>query len=570
MLKPLNNLGHAGAATTYTRLDSPFVRRANLIFVCERAKQPEAARLLNKTLLPGEFQLIWLDALVPEMARRLRKAGISENVSSHALRREMKQFQQTFDFDTNEALLVTKSAIENFATEREPKPALYARAYGLLARVFQQLTTNHGIALLVNQSTDFPAGLHRIHLCGQNARARCCERSDWRVPLRPESGFATQIALAMESAEQSHRRRTDIRKKLLAKKIKLVPKPVLKHWPKDPLMKWAHAQIVDYLQDWKLPKHADKTDLKHQVAFRLTTIPVEDAATDGALLKDYLVSTEVYSSWSNIPHLSADIITRHRLKPEILKYVVEEQTALIERRLHSTGAPLSEITVQYRELTKGTWYIQKVGGELKAVERDGACLPLEFKPVSLELARAIHSTLHYIHSPRADWAFGLFSKGADLPFSIISAALVDREYKKNALIFQGYPAHNAIESTRLYTFGFAPRYTSSAILKLLTKEIRKISPDTPVMLSAFMASHATGLSMVSGGFRDPVLAKPLNHRFLERDGLYEHTVQRRLEGATPGLESCWPLLPAFELMCPMDPPHYKPMSGSADYLIDMT
>lgn len=158
MLKPLNNLGHAGAATTYTRLDSPFVRRANLIFVCERAKQLEAARLLNKTLQPGEFQLIWLDALVPEMARRLREAGISENVSSHALRREMKQFQQTFDFDTNEALLVTKSAIENFATEREPKPTFYARAYGLLARVFQQLTTNHGIALLVNQSTD-PEGI---------------------------------------------------------------------------------------------------------------------------------------------------------------------------------------------------------------------------------------------------------------------------------------------------------------------------------------------------------------------------------------------------------------------------
>lgn len=254
----------------------------------------------------------------------------------------------------------------------------------------------------------------------------------------------------------------------------------------------------------------------------------------------------------------------------MLRHVTEEQTALIERRLQTTSAPVLEVKAQYRDLAEGTWYIRRVGGELRAVEQDGSFIPLEFKPVPLELAKAIHSTLHYIHSPRADWAFGLFAKGADLPFSVISAARIDREYKQNALLFQGYPVDNAVESTRLYTFDFAPRYTSSAILKLLTRAIRQISPSTPVMLSAFMASHATGLSMVSGGFRDPVLAKPLSHRFLERDGLYEHTVQRRMAGAPPALESCWPLLPAFELMCPLDPPHYTPMSGALDHMIDLT
>jgi len=350
----------------------------------------------------------------------------------------------------------------------------------------------------------------------------------------------------------------------------LSPKPVLSKWPTDPLMQSARAQIILQLQDRKFPKYADKTDLKHQVAFRLTTIPLSRAFSDGVALEAYLQQAGVFSNWRNIPSLSPDEIRRYRLDLRVLNSVIDEQAELFEERLRTSIVPVREITERYRQFLEGTWFIRRQAGELRAVERSGATIPLEFRPVSQDLANAIHQTLHYIHSPRADWAFGLFARGADLPFSVISAARIDRDYKKDALLFQGFPVENAIESTRLYTFGFAPRYTSSAILKLLTRTIRQISPVTPVMLSAFMASHATGLSMVSGGFRDPVLAKPLNHRFQQQGRLYEHTVLRRMTSERAAAESCWPLLPAFELMCSLEPPHYIPMSGSKDYIIDLT
>ncbi|MEX1112877.1 MAG: hypothetical protein WED32_00255 [Patescibacteria group bacterium] len=374
----------------------------------------------------------------------------------------------------------------------------------------------------------------------------------------------------MAQAERSHSRRTNLRKSILEGRTKLTPKPTVKNWPTDPLMRWAQGQISSYVRNLKLPKHADRTDLKYQIAFRLTTIPFEKAVSDGAVLAEYLTDAGAFNDWSNITRLSAEKIAQHRLKPEVLKNIAEEQLALVEQRLKVVSSLVSEIEGEYRNFTEGTWHIHRVGGELGAAEQRGGFVPLEFRPVPIELARVIHASLHYIHSPRADWAFGLFAKGASLPFSVISAARVNREYKEDALLYQGFPIDNAVESTRLYTFGLAPRYTSSAILKLLTKAIRQVSPSTPVMLSAFMASHATGLSMVSGGFRDLVLAKPLKHRFLDRNGFYEHAVQRRMNGVVPVLESCWPLLPAFELMCPLEPPHYKPMPGSKEYLIDLT
>jgi hypothetical protein len=57
--------------------------------------------------------------------------------------------------------------------------------------------------------------------------------------------------------------------------------------------------------------------------------------------------------------------------------------------------------------------------------------------------------------------------------------------------------------------------------------------DTQAVLSAFMPSYATGISMTSAKMDRPVLVKPLKHRFGqagEHDGvpMYENMTKRRL------------------------------------------
>ncbi len=172
---------------------SEWIRRANLAFVSERASQLNAARFLVKTLQQSDYRLIWVNALVPNLMDELERAGISATLNSHEIRRVMARFQQILPrFDEDEAVQISVNALKTnrLNPQLAKKPALYARAYSLLVRMLErELVPNGGVALLVNQATDFRPRLHRIHLCGQSQPSDCCERSDWRVPLQWNAFF---------------------------------------------------------------------------------------------------------------------------------------------------------------------------------------------------------------------------------------------------------------------------------------------------------------------------------------------------------------------------------------------
>jgi hypothetical protein len=99
--------------------------------------------------------------------------------------------------------------------------------------------------------------------------------------------------------------------------------------------------------------------------------------------------------------------------------------------------------------------------------------------------------------------------------------------------------------------------------------------DTQAVLSGFMPSYATGISMTSSKMDRPVLVKPLQHRFVqvgEKDGvpLYENMTRRRLGGMLIGnvIYSKVPLLPVVELMCPIQTPRFSPVAGSESHMLE--
>lgn len=156
-----------------------------------------------------------------------------------------------------------------------------------------------------------------------------------------------------------------------------------------------------------------------------------------------------------------------------MEAVVREQAAVIKDRLRQSSLPLEQILIPNGIFTEQGWVIQKRGGEVNAIQKDGITslsetIPLMFEEIDPLLANQIHNDLHYIHTPRSD----------------IALAYLKTNY-----------------------------------------------PDIQAIMSSFMPSYATGVSMTSGGFDNPVLINPLDHVFARKDvagdTVYEHLTRRR-------------------------------------------
>lgn len=376
-------------------------------------------------------------------------------------------------------------------------------------------------------------------------------------------------------------RRQELDRALARREIITVPKFKLENWPTDALMANARRQVATVVDAYIARNNilCDPQDLKYQTLFRLTSYEVPDVYANGAELDDYLQDQGAYVNWRNILNLDSRFIQQFRIKPDVLTSTIEEQYPIIRQRLQNSSLPIERILPRSGMFAEPGWVIQKRGNAVYATQAEGVTataglVPLEFREVDPELAKQFHNDLHYIHTPRADVAFGLYASGDDLPFSVLALEKIDRPYKQNVLLMQGYNPRHCYDLTRLYSRPGTPGNTSSSMFALTFNYMKNNYPETQAVMSAFMPTYATGVSMTSGGFDNPILIKPLIHTFEERavDGqtAWEHVTKRRQHGSRGRrIRSKFPLLPTVELMSSLQSPRYSPFPETKDFMIEV-
>jgi hypothetical protein len=376
-------------------------------------------------------------------------------------------------------------------------------------------------------------------------------------------------------------RRQELDRALARREIIAVPKFRLDNWPTDSLMSNTRRQVATVVDAYIARNNllCDPQDLKYQTMFRLTTYEISDVYVNGSELDDYLQDKGAYNNWRNILNLDPRFIQQFRIKPDVLSATIEEQYAIIRQRLQNSSLPVERILLRSGMFAEPGWVIQRRGNAIFAAQEEGitataGLVPLEFREIDPELAKQYHQDLHYIHTPRADIAFGLYASGDDLPFSVLALEKIDRPYKQNVLLMQGYNPRYCYDLTRLYSRPGTPGNTSSSMFALTFNFMKNNYPETQAVISAFMPSYATGVSMTSGGFDNPILIKPLMHTFEERNIdekiAWEHVTKRRQhEGGGRKIRSKFPLLPTVELMASLQSPRYTPFPETKDFMIEV-
>lgn len=204
-------------------------------------------------------------------------------------------------------------------------------------------------------------------------------------------------------------------------------------WPTHKLMISCKKQVSLFLethQDKNLL--IDKKDLLYQTLFRLTTVPISEAFDSGDKLDYYLGSMGVYQNWRQILKLDSNIINKFNLNDRVLAQIVEEQKSIILNRLKNTN--MSKSTIQHilkpgGIFNESDWFLVR-NKNLIFAQRHNKKIPVYFREISPDFAKEVHRIFHYIHTPRAEFAYGLFLDDSKLPFSIVAFDKLEREYKK--------------------------------------------------------------------------------------------------------------------------------------------
>jgi len=447
--------------------------------------------------------------------------------------------------------------------------------------VSQQLKLNNGIAVEQSSPGQFDFEGPRM-LLTEDVEGVAIDKKKADSNIIPTSNRAVRFGLLRESTRfaQMDYQRQQLEEKFTNREIQVSPKFTFDNWPTDPLMTHMRQLVARRVTAYESKHHplCDDKDLKYQTLFRLTTIDVATLFDGGQELNEYLIQMGAYTNWRNILRLDPQFIGNFGLNEQVVDDAIEEQHRIIKHRLESSSLDLEEILRPKGIFSEAGWVIQRRNGAINAIQEDTAnaffdAVPLEFREIETEQAAAYHRDLHYIHTPRADLAFGLFVQDEELPFSVVALEKIDRDYKRNVLAFQGYDSRECYDLTRLYSKPGTPGNTSSSMFALAFQHLRENYPDTQAILSSFMPSYATGVSMTSGGFNNPVMIKPLSHRFVETsingEPHYEHMTNRRMK-AREGkvIRSRVPLLPTVELMTNLRPPRHKPLPGADEFMLE--
>lgn len=373
------------------------------------------------------------------------------------------------------------------------------------------------------------------------------------------------------------RRREKLQTQIQQGEIKLLPNFKREQWPTHPLMNYLKLVSIPLIEDEvrNAGLICDSQDIRYQTLFRLTTIPVTQIFHEGDKLQNYLLDQGIFTDWKKIPNLSQVDFEDYPVQESTIRDVIKEQLHIIDNRLSMSNLPIAEIIKPSGIFAERGWEIVKEDNNVFAFNRNSnRTVPLEFKEVEPSLAVEFHNDLHYIHSPRADYAFAFFIKGEEIPFSILSAENLDRDYKKNILLSYGYDPDNCLDFTRLYSRPGTPLNTSTAIMGSVYDYIRQYHPSIQAGVSSFMPTYASGLSMVSGGFEKPVLVKTGKHKFQKKvvnnKEVWEHVTTRRQLKDETTIESTFPMLPTIELLLALRRPRYEPILGVQGKMFDMT
>lgn len=448
--------------------------------------------------------------------------------------------------------------------------------------ISRHIANNSALALEQNSPGQFEFNGSRIILVhDESTSVTNRKKADSAITVGDKNKARFGILRETTRFAQIDKQRRELSKKFNDREIQVIPKFSIHNWPTDPLMSHLRQLIAKETDKYCISNNllCDSKDLKYQTLFRLTTFDVPDLFENGQLLEEYLINAGAYSNWRNILTLNSEFIKSFSLNNQIVTNVINEQYKIIKARLQPSDLPLEQILVPQGIFSEAGWVIQRRNSKIAAVQEDTASsisdeVPLDFREIDPKEAIRIHRDLHYIHTPRADMAFGLYVQGENIPFSVLAIEKIDRAYKENALIFQGYDPEKCFDLTRLYSKPGTPGNTSSSMFTLTFQFLKNNFPDTQAILSSFMPSYATGISMTSGGFDDPVIVKPLSHKFVERDiddsKCYEHVTNRRL-GDINGkiIRSRLPLLPTVELMTTLRPPRYTPLPGADKYMLEI-
>lgn len=392
-----------------------------------------------------------------------------------------------------------------------------------------------------------------------------------------------RFGLLREPVQQTQyeQRRVQLQSAIESGEVRLLPRFELNNWPVDHLMQSMRSQVAEATGNFIRHEGflCDPQDLKYQVLFRLTTFSVAEVFEGGEQLQDYLKTIGAYEHWSNILRVDAGFVTPFRLNQDLLNSVIVEQAKIIADRIAQSPLPIRDILTPAGIFAEPGWVIAKRNGDIFAVQEEGSAhssmVPLELREVDSAYAKQLHGDLHYIHTPRADLAFGLFVQGEDIPFSVLALDKIDRPYKQNVLLAQGYDPRRCYDLTRLYSKPGTPGNTSSSIFGLTFRYLREQYPETQAVVSAFMPSYATGVSMTSGGFNNPIMIKTLRHTFaptVTSDGsiAYEHLTRRRHSDASGELiTNQFPLLPTIELMTKLREPRFEPLPGTQENMVEV-
>lgn len=322
----------------------------------------------------------------------------------------------------------------------------------------------------------------------------------------------------------------EVFKETLRDRFVILPRFSQINWPEDPLLQILRGSTDEVSERFKQKTNTlfDPLDLKYQTLFRLTTFKYN----------------ELFSG--NNPNM------------ELISSTVNEQYTIIKERLKESDLPLDFLLGNMRFEKKG-WHIKRNEGNL-FVSNGKKFIKVEIRGVDCSYANAVFEDLHYIHTPRCDIGIGLFVDGEKYPISVLGITKIDREYKKVALLLNGYDPEYCWDIARLYNIPDSVKNVSSVMLSGAIRFLKREYPKTQAVLTAFTPSFATGFSMLSGGFENPILVKPLNLTFGNLGNGWERLTERRLSAyAGEILTNQLPLLPTVELMSVLRKPVFEPM-----------
>lgn len=409
-------------------------------------------------------------------------------------------------------------------------------------------------------------------LCAQTARLtdgralRLRKKSDIVITLTTSSDLATQLNGIVSKFTDLRHQRSVLQKDIDDGDIKLETQFTRTAWPNNPLV--AHIKkdvrevVRQLIEDEKVI--CDPLDLEYQVLFRLTSIPLAVAFEHGDELDQYLQRCGAYDDWKNILNLDPKMVG-YPVVISVVEDIAREQLQIILERIRGTSLPVAELTQREGIFAQANWRLQKVKGRVIATKVENEKVTEErkitFKPVDVAYAKELHRVLHYIHTPRAKKAFGLYLEGDQIPFSVVAFDAIDRPYKKDLLLTLGYDPEKCLDLARLYSKPGTPFNTSSTIFTLAFAYFRKNEPEIQAVLSAFMPTYAHGMSMISAGFNYGSLVKEWRHSFAKRTinghECWELVTKRRINESQEIITSLWPLLPVFELVAELEPPRFS-------------